>query len=161
MRVVWPISLVAVILALLLAIESYRLSPPVGGGNEFIANLLLNVVAEFLSVAAGLLFAVWLGSRVASAKLSIFAQPLLGLIQQLREDKKISQLAARKGVIVTVSLLSEGIPPGSRLPDSSERKCRICGLKSNAETYRGRLRCKDCKLPGEVWASGYQTIEKA
>lgn len=152
---IFVVMLVAAGIAAAMGMVSYHLLKDSMTAEEFIANALLNVLAEAVGVIIGLLFGVWLARRAILDRLPDVAGPLLSLIQQLREDKTISKDAARKGVIAAVRILSDGAFQKCRSCDSAvtiKQDCRICGLRSAAEPDSGMMRCKGCRLKGEAWA---------
>ena len=154
MKTILCVAVLAVLVGFILAAVSYTLCAPPGGAKEFLANVLLNVVAEFIGLSVGLVTAIYIANHVAREKLSQFGEPIIAFIQQLREEGKLSPHATRKSVMATVSIISDGTLKAVRHPDdASEQKCRICSLSSEVELVRGTARCKNCRLPGKSWAA--------
>jgi hypothetical protein len=127
-------------------------------GRAFWSNLLVNVVAGLLGLALGIVLTILIASRLAAEKLNEVADRLVRLVEQLREDKLLSQDAARRAVVFAVGLISESSlrqrrEEGPISDGSGTTACKVCALEAetlgNAET----LRCRYCHLPGAVWKS--------
>ena len=136
MKLITRLATLSIALAAILATLSYYLAPPAGEGREFAANLLVNVVAEFIGLSVGLIVGVKIAVYVAQQKVNELAEPILRLVQQLRKDKTITPKSARKAVIATVSIISDGTFDSSRTSHAQsnvELECRVCGLESKVE----------------------------
>src|ERR1051325_11086717 len=114
MRTVIRYAIYAFVIGLACAILSFALLygttyPSRDNLVSFFGNLLLNVVAEFLGLAVGGIFAALIAKRLAKKKLEELAPYLVRLIGQLRIGGTISKEAARDSV-VCVYMLFPKIP---------------------------------------------------
>lgn len=123
----------------------------------FTGNLLLNVVAEFIGLAVGGIFAALIAKELGKKKLEELAQKLARLIGNLRLGGTISREAARDCVVCAVHIISEDSLNKVRSKESiaiAEKPCVICDLDYEIETITGKgTRCKNCHLDGSVWDS--------
>lgn len=122
---------------------------------SFFGNLLLNIVAEFLGLAVGGIFAALIAKELAKKKLAELAPNLVRLIGHLRIGETISKEAARDSVICAVHIISEDSLDELRSKGSGSiagQKCLICNLNYEIESVTGKgVRCKHCKLEAKVW----------
>jgi hypothetical protein len=117
-------------------------------GHVFEKDFFVNVAAGFVGMALGTIFTAIAGLLLARNKLRQVSKPVLGFIQRLRIDGKLTDYAARRAVVCAVTLLSEGNVSGQLNPGSSQQrgKCPICTLD-----VLGDKTCIPCGLPEKVW----------
>lgn len=118
---------------------------------EFAGNVLLNVTAEFVGAAVGLLLAFRLASKIAAEKLLDLSPSLLRLVKRLREGNTITGEAARECVICAVRFLSDDhiVKLRTGAVPADPVKCDVCGL--SAEINKQGATCSRCGLSAVVW----------
>lgn len=122
---------------------------------SFSGNLLLNVVAEFLGLAVGGIFAALIAKELAKQKLEELAPFLVRLIGHLRIGGTINDEAARDCVICAVQIISEDSLDKVRSKEPGTiagKKCVICDLVYETKSIEGKgVLCKHCNLDSKVW----------
>jgi hypothetical protein len=153
MRTVKCYVLALAILAVATLGLSFWLS--VDKGRPFWISLLVNVVAGLFGLALGIVLTVKIASRLAKQKLDKLSRPLVGLVSQLREHGTISSKAARACVMLAVDVISESSLLRKRFNSGASVKtpCAVCAMPAETLRDAGRICCKHCRLPGDVWTS--------
>ena len=150
MKTITPYALVAAFIAIIFAGISYCLTDdPMK--TQFLANLLLNIVAEFVGISLGLIIV----TLVAKKKLKETAPDVVRLILLLRKNGNIKPEVARAAVVAFVSLIDEeAVPRGNKSCPNSMAQCTVCDQASDTHEKSGSKKCNHCGLPGEVWQLG-------
>ena len=155
MKIVRPYAITALFLALILGASSYRLTPPQREPWEFFGNIFLNVLAELLGFSLALVLGVQIAKKAAREKLKFLSEPMLALIEKLREDKKLSPEATRRSVVALVKIVSEDCLAQDRETPQiapTNANCRVCSLTTETKTdSKGETRCAHCLLLGALW----------
>ena len=129
---------------------------PEKGARAFLTDLSPNLVAELLGIALGILLAVPIASLWARHKLKDVAPSLVDLLQQLRDDQKLSGRATRCAMVCAVNLIYEEgfdrLRGGPSAEATTPTPCAVCRLEAMADKTGGHLRCHYCKLPGHLWS---------
>ena len=121
---------------------------------DFWAGLFLNLVPEALGIAASIIAALYVASRVAVSRFTTLAPKIFELLAQLRMDKTIGAAATQKAMTVLVPLLDESIVPpevADGYKSGPPQNCRVCGQESRFHQDRGLQKCVTCGLRSEYW----------
>jgi hypothetical protein len=154
MKLMLPYAIVALVVAAVLAGVSFMMTAPRVGPTEFEANLLLNVVAEFIGFGVGIVAAGHLAARATQKKIDELGKPLVQLIRQLRVDGTITSEAARAAVQAVFSVISEKAIGSARIGgiDDAADNCAVCALECKVAGTGENKRCRLCHLPGKIWS---------
>jgi hypothetical protein len=117
-------------------------------------DFLLNLLVEVVGLAIGIPIAVWLASRAAKRRIDELAPPFVRLIKQLREDKTITEKAARQCVVCTAGILSQELirSPTFSIPKHTSGDCKVCSLEfKTTSTPASERHCSHCGLKNNIW----------
>ena len=118
----------------------------------FLSNLFLNVVAEFVGIALGIVIPLWVAVRYADKRLEDLMKPIAEFIAQLRAEERISPEAARRGMVCAVRIISQehkSLSSNNAFSlDYQPQSCDVCSL---AIKLGDDKECDYCHLKEHIW----------